>query len=65
MDGDRAFTIVSRYRMTRLTWDRLVDLARIGRDWDHVWTTDLYYRTGEQIDAATRVSDVVLVLVRR
>jgi SAM-dependent methyltransferase len=64
-DGDRAFTITSRYRMIRLTWDRLVDLARIGKDWDHVWTTDLHYGTDERIDAATRVSDVVLVLVRR
>ena len=65
VDGDRSFTIVSRYRMSRILWEHLVDMARMGKDWDHVWTTDLHYRTDEQLDPAARVSDVVLVLVRR
>jgi len=64
-DGARSFTVVSRYRMIRLTWERLVDIARIGEDWDHVWTTDLHYKTDVALDAATCVNDVVLVLVRK
>ena len=64
-EGEERFEVRSRYRMRRLSWQELVSIARIGGDWEHVWTTDLSYRTEEQVDPATRRGDVVLVLVRR
>jgi len=40
----------------------LLPYARIGKDWDHVWATDLHCRTEERLDPVVKRDDGTPVL---